>query len=117
MHEFSIVNNLFLMLKKHKKQKKLKKIKKIIVEIGEISGIEIELFEYAFKTLKNFEEYEEFLETELQIERKEAKVKCLNCKKEFKPENFVFICPFCKSFNTKIIQGEDLILKKIEAEI
>jgi hydrogenase nickel incorporation protein HypA/HybF len=114
MHEFSIVSSLLQLIEEYAQKYNAKKVYKVVVSIGRFSGIEPDLLKLAFDTFKEQTICEE---AELIIEIQELKLKCNKCGKEAViKEKFTRQCPFCGSFDTQFIKGEDLLLKSIEME-
>jgi Zn finger protein HypA/HybF involved in hydrogenase expression len=48
------------------------------------------------------------------MEEKDVKVKCKKCNETFMIEDPIFICPKCESFDTEIIQGNELHIQTME---
>jgi hydrogenase nickel incorporation protein HypA/HybF len=113
LHEVSLIQNLFELIKQEKERKKAQKIVKIELEVGSFSGAEPLLLKQAFEILKKGTEFEE---AELIIKQIKTKAKCFDCKKIFTPDIFPFECPFCGNFGGEIIEGKEIIIKRIEME-
>ncbi len=109
MHEFSLIQNLFEIVKE--KIQRQAKILKIEIEVGKISGAEPVLLKEAFEALKKGTEFEE---AKLDIHMQEIEIECENCGKVFQPDTFPFQCPECEEFGGKIIKGDSLMIKRIE---
>ena len=112
MHEGSIVKSLFDIASKIKEDEKLTEIQKVKVVIGKFHMIVDDVFLMYFDLMKK--EYKGFENAELIIEEKDVKVKCKKCNEIFMIEDPIFICPKCESFDTEIIQGNELHIQTIE---
>ncbi len=86
----------------------------IHVAIGEMAGVEPELFRLAF---------EEMVEEsgarggEMRSRVVALKVECESCGHVFRPERFRFECAVCGGLRTKVLEGDVLILERLELEI
>jgi len=113
MHEFFIVQNILRTVEDLLKEYPDKKVTKAIFLIGKFSGVEPELLKTA---LEFFKKESSLKEAEIVLELEDLKIKCLDCGKETIKEKWDTICPFCGSFNTKVVSGEEMILKTLELE-
>ncbi|MCK4312773.1 MAG: hydrogenase maturation nickel metallochaperone HypA, partial [Candidatus Cloacimonetes bacterium] len=71
-----------------------------------------EVFQMYFDLMKK--EYKGFENAELIMEEKDVMVKCKKCNETFLIEDPIFICPNCESFDTEIIQGNELHIESME---
>ena len=55
-------------------------------------------------------------EAELRIETIPAVTFCEDCKDTYETIEYGRICPYCKSENTYLVQGNECLIKEIEAE-
>jgi len=113
MHEFSIVQNLLMLIEQTAQENNAKKVTKVVVQIGVLSGVEPHLLELAFNT---FKEGTIAQDAELIMEIEKLRVKCRDCGTESEKEELNMLCPFCGSLNTSIVAGEDMYLKSLELE-
>ena len=102
------------MLEKFVVEKNAKKITHVKLRVGKLSGAEPELLKSAFDILKRGTFAND---AELEMEIVSLKVKCGECNNVFEAEDFTFICPFCGSQKCELLEGEELILERIELEI
>jgi hydrogenase nickel incorporation protein HypA/HybF len=111
MHELSIVASLFEILEEKSREQRAQKIVLVKLKIGKLSGVVSEFLQTAFDAYKR-----ETLASEaiLEIEEIPLRIKCQTCQAEFIREDFIFICPLCKSTELKILSGTELFLEKIE---
>ena len=113
MHELSIVNSLIDLCEENAKKHNAKKITKVCVKIGKLSGIEPHFFQITFDTFKEKTVCEN---AELIMNIKGLKIACFECGKISELDINEFICPKCKSFEVKTIEGEDMVLQSLEME-
>lgn len=113
MHEFSIVNALLEMCEQNATQNAAEKITKVEVKIGKLSGVEPHLLEMAFNTFKEGTVCDgcEFL-----MHVQDVILKCHSCGNESIVENNLFECFTCKSSDFTIIDGEEMLLMRLEME-
>jgi hydrogenase nickel incorporation protein HypA/HybF len=111
MHEYFIVQNILKTVEDVLRDYPGKKVTKAVLLIGKFSGVEPDLLKTALDFFKKGSPLEE---AEIIIELEDLKIKCLDCGKTSVKERWDIICPFCKSFNTQIISGEEMFLKTLE---
>lgn len=111
MHEFSIVQNIITIVENQLQKYPGKKVSKMVLLIGKFSGVEIELLKTA---LEFFKEFSPLKDAEIVIETENLKIKCIECGKESIKDRWDIRCPYCGSFNTEVIAGEEMYLKTLE---
>ncbi len=111
MHEMSVVQALVKQCEKEAKKNGAKKILAIHIKIGVLSGIEIHFLESAYDIFKIGTICEEAI---LHVEKQPIVVKCQDCEKTSILEKYEFVCPVCKSSELKVVDGEDMMLMKLE---
>jgi len=113
MHEYS----LFLSLLKHLEEAlwpyKNPRVIKLVLSVGEFSGIDLN---YLKEVIENFKEGTPLEETEIVFEKEPLQVECKRCGKRGIPQRPKAQCPFCQSYEVKIVGGLDLLLKSLEIE-
>ncbi len=113
MHELSIVMSMVDIVEDELQKSDAKSVIEIELEIGTLSGVIIEAMEFAFdEGVKN---------TVLGNAKKKiisipGKAKCNNCSLEFEIEDLFTSCPDCMSFESEVMQGEELRIKSIVVE-
>jgi len=113
MHEMSVVSNITKIALETAKENKLKVINKIKITVGNQHHLAPDLMEYAFIFFSKDTIAEGAL---LIIEKLPIIMICLDCKKEFKVQNQVYICPECSSVQLAMKSGRELIIENIEGE-
>ncbi|MCA9478470.1 MAG: hydrogenase maturation nickel metallochaperone HypA [Nanoarchaeota archaeon] len=90
-----------------------KPLKQVDLEIGELTTYEKEPFHYYYDLLKK--EHSLLAESVLSVEMVLGKLHCEDCGSEnFISKEIELFCKECGGSNTRIIQGKDIIIKKIE---
>lgn len=114
MHETSIVNSIINTLEIEFEQEKLKQMKAIYLKVGILSNIEPRLLQNAYLAYNQVNPgYEK---VNLHIESVEIKVECEMCTHITQVKNYRFICENCGSPTKNLIQGEEMLIHKVEFE-
>lgn len=114
MHEMGIVIHLSKTLDELAKENKITKIGSVTLQVGEVSGIVTDLFTDAWDY---FTRDNEILKgSELRLETIPAITYCDGCGQTYETVKHGRICPFCQSPETWLVQGNECIIKEIEAE-
>jgi hydrogenase nickel incorporation protein HypA/HybF len=114
MHEMGIVLHLAKTLDQTAEENKLTAIGKVVLQVGEVSGIMTDLFTDAWDYFKP--RHPVLKDSELVLETIPAVTWCDNCKKTYETLKYGKECPYCHSGETWLIQGNECIIKEIEAE-
>ena len=113
MHEIRIAGDLFNIILAVAEKEHLSKVTKVNITFGKMVQIVPEIFEFAFReTVRD----SVVMAAELDIEIAGIRLKCRNCGNDFQPEDNLFWCKICNSYETDIIQGKELFIKSIEGE-
>ncbi len=112
MHETSIVNSIIKTLEQEFEPGKLDKMKAIYLKVGKLSNIEPRLLHNAYTA--NQPCGSKFHHVELNIESTEIKIKCESCHHITQIENYRFICEKCDKPSKNLIQGEEMLIHKVE---
>lgn len=113
MHELSIVQDLLQICALNAAQKGATKISRVEVKIGRLSGVEPH---YLKSTFDAFKEGGICADAQLVLESQDIVVECEDCgyKGSIAPDEF--ICPKCSSKALRVVEGEDLMLVRLEME-
>jgi len=114
MHETSIVNSIMKTLEMEFEQEKLNKMSAIYLKVGMLSNIEPRLLHNAF-TAKYYCGTK-YHHVKLLIESTEVKIQCEYCNHITQIKNYRFICEKCDKPSKNLIQGEEMLIHKIEFE-
>ena len=114
MHEMGIVIHLAKTLDDLAEENKITKIGSVTLSVGEVSGIVTDLFTDAWDYFKK--KHPILCESELRLETIPAITHCDGCNQNFETLPNGRTCPHCGSEETWLIQGNECIIKEIEAE-
>ncbi len=114
MHETSIVNSIIRTLEQEFETDKLSKMKGIYLKVGVLSNIEPRLLHNAYSAyhLSN----PGYNHVELHIESTSLKIECEVCNHITNVKNYRFICENCEKPSKNVIQGEEMLIHKVEFE-
>lgn len=112
MHETSIVNSIFKTLEQEFNSDKLNKMSGVYLKVGILSNIEPRLLYNAYEAfhLTN----PNYHNTKLHIEMSEIKIQCEDCNHITDVKNYRFLCDQCQRPTKNIIQGEEMLIHKVE---
>ncbi len=114
MHEMGIVLHLAESLEDIAKENELTNIGRVTLQVGEVSGIMTDLFVDAWNYFKV--RHPVIQNAELVLETLPAITWCDNCKQTYPTVKYGKECPYCHSGETRREQGNECIIKEIEAE-
>ena len=114
MHEMGIVLHVAKTLEETAKEENLTKIGSVTLQVGEVSGIMTELFCDCWDYFKG--RHPVLAESELILETIPAVTFCAGCEKTYETIKYGKICPHCGSGETWLVQGNECVIKEIEAE-
>ncbi|MBN1952827.1 MAG: hydrogenase maturation nickel metallochaperone HypA [Bacteroidales bacterium] len=113
MHEFSLARNIIEIVTETALKNKLRTIGELVLEIGTLSGVEVTALDMALESLQPGSVLEG---ATIIRDIVEASARCLECQKEFIPDDFYCACPHCGSFSHEVLQGKELRIKSISGE-
>lgn len=111
MHEISLVRNIFNTLEAEFPDR-FSEIRNIYLTVGELSNVQPILMQNAFEAV--LEDEPKYRNTSLNVEVLPIKIFCQDCNKETVVSQYKFICKYCQSPSRNVIQGEELLISKIE---
>lgn len=111
MHELSIVQSLIELCEKNAKEQNAKEVKVVEIKIGRLSGVEPHLLKTSFEAFKKGTICQN---AKLKARVQEVLVRCESCKFEGVLEKNHFICPDCQSADLVVVDGEELMLMRLE---
>lgn len=114
MHEMGIVLHLAKTLDETAAEHKISSIGKVVLQVGEVSGIMTDLFTDAWEYFKP--RHPILKDSTLVLETVPAITWCDNCKSRYETVKYGRQCPRCQSWETWLLQGDECIIKEIEAE-
>ena len=114
MHEMGIVVHLAKTLDEFAKENHVSKVGSVTLSVGEVSGIVNDLFVDAWNYFRK--KYPVLEEAEMRMEVIPAITHCDGCGRTYETLTYGRTCPHCGSEETWLIQGNECIIKEIEAE-
>ena len=114
MHELSIALEILDIVEREAVKHGAAVVKQVNLRIGDLSGVETESLAFSFEAVKG--EKELTREAVLNIERLPVRIWCNPCEREFDSAGPLVMCPRCESFDTKLLQGEEMEIEDIEID-
>lgn len=114
MHELGIVFHIIKTIEEVAAEQKLTRVSKVVLEVGEVSTVIPEYLEDCWLWARKRSEL--MLDSELVHETVKAVTYCEDCGKTYETVKYAKICPYCKSENTYLLEGNGVQIKEIEAE-
>jgi hydrogenase nickel incorporation protein HypA/HybF len=110
MHELSIVMSIIDIATKQAVEAGSDRIEEVEIDIGTLSAVEMDAFDFAWE-----QGIKETLlaNAKKNINRIEAKGKCMECGTEFRMENIYDACPVCGNYLVDIMKGKELRVRSI----
>jgi hydrogenase nickel incorporation protein HypA/HybF len=112
MHETSIINGIMRTLKQEFDVEKMEKLTGIFVKVGILSNIEPRLLMNAYEA--SHMTNPSFQNVKLNIEMTELKIQCESCDHITEVKNYRFLCDNCQKPSKNVIQGEEMLIHKVE---
>ena len=112
MHEVSIVNSIIKTLEIEFEPQKLDQLKSIHLKVGILSNIEPKLLHNAYDAICMTNA--RYHDVKLAIESTELKIHCDLCNTVSQVKQYRFICDNCGNPCKNVIQGEELLIHKVE---
>lgn len=113
MHELRIASDLSAIVLEVAGREKLSKVTKVNISFGQMIQIVPEIFDFAFReTVRDTIA----MDAAVDIEIIPVKMRCKNCRDEFRIDNNTFHCVRCGSTDLDITEGKELFIKSIEGE-
>jgi hydrogenase nickel incorporation protein HypA/HybF len=113
MHELSVCNALLDQVESIAREHLAPRVSRITLGIGPLSGVEADLLRRAFPLAAAGTVA---AEAELVIEQAEIVVRCSECDAQSTVPPNRLLCTRCGDFRTRIVSGDELILRRVELE-
>ena len=113
MHEVSICQNILKTLEAEMEEDQFQNVREVHLKVGVLSCVEPKILEYIFKYIV---EESPFHKCSLHSYLVEVLAACEDCNRNFKVENYRFMCPECDKPSSTIIEGNELTIYKIILE-
>jgi hydrogenase nickel incorporation protein HypA/HybF len=111
MHEISLVRNIFKTLE-DEFPGQIDKVRGIHLRVGLLSNVQPILMQNAFEAVLADEP--RYKNTSLQVEVLPVLIHCDDCDKNSEVQHYKFVCSNCGKPVRNIIQGEELLISKVE---
>ena len=115
MHEMSIVQSIFGILREEMVKHDGQKLKKVVIKNGALAGVVTESLKFAWDALA---ETEGFKGAELEVLEIPIKVSCGDCGEVFVPEHSRCMpCPKCDQLiGHNVLEGKEMLINSIEID-
>ena len=111
MHELSIAVNIVDIVTEEVNKFDSSSVVEIEIEIGSMSGVIVESLDFAMEeAVKNTC----LSKAKIKFIELISEANCSKCGNHFSVDDFFAVCPKCGSFETDIIKGKELKIKKIK---
>lgn len=115
MHEMSLVQSIMNIVEEERARHNLGPVVRVTLMNGRLAGAVTDALTFAWEALRLGTELEG---CELKVVEVPLKVVCGRCKKEFLPEDTLYMpCPHCGlEFGHEVVEGKELYVANIEAD-
>lgn len=113
MHELAVCQGLMTQVEQVAARERAQRVVSITLQIGPLSGVEAALLRDAFPIASAGSVAEG---AELVIESMPIRVLCSSCGKETEAKINRLICGACGDYRTRVVSGEEMLLKSLELE-
>ena len=114
MHELGIVFHVIKTIEEVAEEQGLTEVSSVTLEVGEVSTVIPEYLEDCWKWA--CKKHKLMKNSVLKHEIIKGVTYCEDCQKTYETVKYAKICPYCKSENTYLIQGNEVQIKEIEAQ-
>lgn len=113
MHELGIIVHIARTLDEVAAENEVTKIGSVTLEIGEVSGVVPEYLTECWNFYRRKSPL--LMDSEMKIEMLPAETLCEACKKTYPTVEHGRQCPYCGSYETYLLKGNECNIKEIEA--
>lgn len=113
MHEMSIAQSLFDVLKEEMSRHRVKTLKSVRVNIGQMSAVVPDALSFCFEVIANGTELEG---VKLIMDIIPLLGYCNECEKEFEIKEYNFFCSTCGGKNIETIGGQGMSIVEMEVD-
>ncbi len=113
MHELGIVFHIVKSVEAVAAENNVQKVNKVVLQIGEVSTVIPDYLQKCWKW--KCDKTELMKDCELEVETIPAITYCEDCGQTYSTVEHAKTCPYCKSEHTYLIQGNEHVIKEIEA--
>jgi len=113
MHELGVVFHVIDQIEELADENQLREVSTVTLQLGEVSSVIpsylIDCWNWAVK------KHELMKDCALHVEKIDAVTYCEDCQKTYETVKYGKTCPHCGSGHTYLIQGNEFLIKEIEA--
>ena len=113
MHELAVCQDIIAQVEQLAIEHKAKAIHSIMLEIGPLSGVEAPLLEAAFPIASAGTVAEN---AKLEIAAIPITVSCNDCHQQTTALPNKLVCGACGSWKTRLVTGDEMLLKRVELD-
>lgn len=113
MHELSIATSILDIVREAVPTSQHTAVRGVRVRVGALSGVVPESLDFSFAAITAGTPLQW---SSLVIEKVAVRCRCNACGHEFSSEVPIFVCPACNSYETTMLQGNELQVVEIELE-
>lgn len=111
MHEISLVRNIFKTLE-DEFPGEIHRIRGIHLTVGLLSNVQPVLMQNAFEAV--LEDEPRYNKSVLHVDVLPVLIYCDDCDKDNEVQHYKFVCTICGKPSKNIVQGEELLISKVE---
>jgi hydrogenase nickel incorporation protein HypA/HybF len=113
MHELGVVFHIIDEVEEVAVQNDVTRVESVTIQLGEVSTVIPSYLTDCWDWAKK--KHELLLEATLTVEKLDAVTFCEDCKQTYPTVEYGKTCPHCGSTHTYLVQGNELMIKEIEA--
>ena len=113
MHELGIVFHIIRTVEDVAQQNKVARIRRVTLQLGEVSGVVESYLQDCWKWAAAKSEI--LPDAVLTVEIIPAVTLCEDCGQQYPTVQYGRTCPHCQSPHTHLVQGNEMLIKEVEA--
>ena len=113
MHELSVCQSILSQVEAIAQQQRAASVSTIHIQVGPLSGVEIPLLRSAWTLARSGTVAGEAI---LEIDEMPITIECSSCGRESSATPNRMVCDYCGEWRTKLISGDEMLLRSIELE-
>ena len=113
MHELGIVFHIIRTVEDVAKLNDVSRIRRVTLQLGEVSGVVESYLQDCWKWAAAKSEI--LPGAVLAVETIPAVTLCEDCEQQYPTVRYGRICPHCRSEHTHLVQGNEMMIKEVEA--
>lgn len=113
MHELGIVFHIIRTVEDVAQQNKVARIRRVTLQLGEVSGVVESYLQDCWKWAAAKSEI--LPDAVLTVEIIPAVTLCEDCGQQYPTVQYGRTCPHCQSLHTHLVQGNEMLIKEVEA--